>query len=134
MKLKHVVAICILAAMPGFALAQKPAAPAAPAAPSAPKPTKADIQKVVATIIADKAKTKVYCDITKLEQQLAKLDEKKDAKKIEDLGRQSQAMEQKLGPEYVKVMDGMQDVDPDSAEGKDLYSALEPLDKACGKS
>ena len=126
MNWKHVVAACILAALPALALAQKP--------PAAPKPTKADVQKVVQIISADKAKTKIYCDMAKLEDQLGTLDEKKDAKKIEALGKQVEEMSKKLGPEYIKLMDAMQDIDPDSAEGKELASGFESLDKMCGKA
>jgi hypothetical protein len=120
MNWKHLVAICVIAACPSFALAAKP--------------TKADVQKVVATISADKAKVKTYCDMAKLEEQMSKLDEKKDAKKLQELGKQLDALAQKLGPEYVKLMESMQDIDPDSAEGKELTAAFEPLDKQCGKA
>jgi hypothetical protein len=126
MNWKHLVAICVLAAVPALALAQKP--------PAAAKPTKADVQKVVQLISADKAKTKIYCDMTKLEGQLSGLDEKKDAKKIEAIGKQLDEMGAKLGPEYVKLMEAMQEIDPESAEGKELFAAFEPLDKSCGKA
>jgi hypothetical protein len=121
MNWKRVVAICILAAIPAFALA-------------ADKPTKADVDKVVQLISADKAKTKIYCDMAKLERSLDGLDEKKDAKKIEAIGKQLAELGKKLGPEFVKLMDGMQEIDPESAEGKELTAAMEPLDKLCGKA
>ena len=120
MNWKHVVAFCVIAALPSVAIAAKP--------------TKADVVKVVQTISADKAKLKTYCDMAKIEEQMSKLDEKKDAKKLEELGKQLDAMSQKLGPDYVKLMEGMQEVDPDSAEGKELIAAFEPLDKQCGKA
>jgi hypothetical protein len=120
MNWKPLVAACVIAAIPAIAHAQKP-----------PKATKADVQKVVQLITSDKAKTKAYCDLAKLEQEITKLDEKKDAKKIADLNKQLDAIGQKLGPEYGKLMDSMQDVDPDSAEGKELATAFEPLDKLC---
>jgi hypothetical protein len=118
------VAICLIAAFPSVALAQKGGAAAA-------KPTKADIEKVVQIVSADKAKLKVYCDMSKLQEEAQKLDEKKDAKKLADIDKKLEAMGKKLGPEYVKLMQGLQSIDPNSAEGKELYAAFEPLDKMC---
>ena len=117
--------VCALAVfvVPALALAQQNPA----------KPTKADVQKVVQIISADKAKTATYCDLAKLEDQMAEADEKKDNKKLEELGKQADAMSQKLGPEYVKLMAWLEEVDPESKEGKDLSSALEGLDKLCPK-
>jgi hypothetical protein len=124
MNLKIIVAVSVLAAMPAVATAQQA---------TGPKPTKADVQKVVQIISGDKAKTSLYCDLGKLEDEMAQADEKKDQKKSEELGKQADAMGQKLGPEYIKLMAGLEQVDPDSNEGKDLSTALEALDKLCPK-
>jgi hypothetical protein len=124
MNLKLIVAISVLAAIPAVAAAQQA---------TGPKPTKADVQKVVQIISGDKAKTSLYCDLGKLEDEMAQADEKKDQKKSEELGKQADAMGQKLGPEYIKLMAGLEQVDPDSNEGKDLSTALEALDKLCPK-
>lgn len=124
MNLRIAVAVSVLAAIPAFAQAQQS---------TAPKPTKADVQKVVQMIGGDKAKTTLYCDIAKLEEQMAEADEKKDEKKAEALGKQLETMGQKIGPEYVNLMAGLEQVDPDSKEGKELSTALEALDKLCPK-
>jgi hypothetical protein len=124
MNLKLVVTICVLAATPAFA--QQPP-------PAGPKPTKADVQKVVQIISADKAKSAAYCDMAKLDDQIAEADAKKDQKKVDELSKQADAMGQKLGPEYVSLMSGLQQVDPSSADGKDFSAALEALDKLCKK-
>jgi hypothetical protein len=123
MNLKLVVAICVLAATPAFAQAP----------PAGPKPTKADVQKVVQIVSSDKAKTATYCDMAQLDDQIAEADSKKDQKKVDELSKQADALGQKLGPEYVSLMTGLQQVDPSSAEGKDLSTALEALDKLCAK-
>jgi len=120
MTLKIVVAVSAFAAMPAIAQAQA-------------APTKADVQKVVQIISSDKAKTAYYCDIAKLEDEMSQLDEKKDQKKAEELSKQADTLGQKIGPEYVKLMAGLEQVDPDSKEGKDMSSALEQLDKLCVK-
>jgi hypothetical protein len=123
MRHKFVVAVIAIAAMPVCALAQgKP-----------PKASKADVQKVVAMISADKAKTKTYCDMTKMGEQIEAADQAKDTKKVDALSKQMDEMGQKLGPEYVALMDGLQDVDPNSKDGKDIAAMLDGLDKLCGK-
>jgi hypothetical protein len=119
-KLRFAIAVSAIAVMPAVARAEAP-------------PTKADAQKVVQMISADKAKTAAYCDIAKIEDQMAQLDEKKDAKKGEELSKQADALGQKIGPEYVKLMAGLEQVDPDSKEGKELSTTLESLDKLCPK-
>jgi hypothetical protein len=123
MKLKFIVAVIAIAAMPICAQAQnKP-----------PKASKADVQKVVAMISADKAKTQTYCDMTKMGEQIEAADQAKDTKKVDALSKQMDEMGQKLGPEYVALMDGLQDIDPNSKDGKDIAGMLDGLDKLCGK-
>src|SRR5580692_9696933 len=132
MNLKLTVAVFVLVAAPALAQAPKgaPAAKGAPAQKGA-MPTMADVQKVVQIVSADKAKTKIYCDISKLYGQMDALDQKKDKKKIDDLGKQVDTMEPKLGPEYVSLATKLQQLDSNSKDGKDLTTALEALDKLC---
>jgi len=60
-------------------------------------------------------------------------DQKKDTKKIGELSKKMDEMSQKLGPEYIALMDGVQDLDPNSKDGQDIASALDGLDKLCSK-
>lgn len=124
MKLKLIVAILALVAVPLYAQAQEK---------GAPKPTKADADRVVKMISADKAKVKIYCDMAKLDDQIAEADQKKDEKKADALGNQSKALADKLGPEFIALAAGLAELDPDSKESKDLEAALQPLDSLCGK-
>jgi hypothetical protein len=124
MNLKLVAAICVLAATP--TLAQQGAAP-----PAGPKPTKADAQKVVQIISSDKAKMATYCEMAKLDDQMPDAYAKKDQKKIDALEKQSEALSQKLGPEYAALTTGLQQLDPASPETKDFATILEALDKLC---
>ncbi len=124
MKLKIVFAIAAVAATTVLAQAQ-------PAPPNVPRPTKADAQKVVQMISADKAKTQAYCALVKVEDQMAALDPKKDEKKLEQLSDQADALADKIGPDYVKLMQGLEQVDENSAEGKELATILSQLDKLC---
>ena len=121
---KLIIAILVIAAVPVCAQAQKP---------SAATVTKTDVQKVVKLISGDKAKTQTYCDIGKLNEQMAEADETKDAKKLDELSQQIDALGKKLGPEYAALMDGLQDVDPESEDGKQIGLMFQPLDKLCAK-
>jgi mevalonate kinase len=121
---KLIVAVFVIAAVPVYAQAQKP---------STAKVTAADVQKVVTLISGDKAKTQTYCDIGKLNEQIEEANEKKDIKKTEELSQQIDALGKKLGPEYAALMDGLQEVDPESEDGKKIGLMFEPLDKLCAK-
>jgi hypothetical protein len=126
MNLKLIVAISALVAIPALALAQAPQG-------GAPKPSKADVQKVVQIISTDKAKSQAYCDLSKLNDQMMAADQKKDTKTLEALGKQADELVDKLGPEYSKMMDGLDQVDENSPEGKDYVAILSALDKLCTK-
>ena len=121
---KLIVAVFVTAAVPVYAQAQKP---------STAKVTTADVQKVVTLISGDKAKTQTYCDIGKLNEQIEEANEKKDIKKTEELSQQIDALGKKLGPEYAALMDGLQEVDPESEDGKKIGLMFEPLDRLCAK-
>ena len=128
MKLKLVAAISALVAIRALAHAQQGVPP-----PSVPKPTKADVEKVVQIVSSDEAKTQSYCDLNKLYDQLQADVQKNDSKTARALGRQADALLCKLGPEYSKLMDGLDQVDPNSSEGKEFISLLSGLDKLCTK-
>jgi hypothetical protein len=131
MNLKLVVALCLFAAIPAVAYAQNQ--PPANQPPPPPPPTLADVQKVVATINADKAKVQIYCQLAKLNDQMEAAYQKKDNKTVETLANQADALAQKLGPDYAKVMDGLPQIDENSPLGKQMSAALDTLDKQCPK-
>jgi hypothetical protein len=118
---------------------QSPQAPKAPKAPKAAKGSKeettkvAAAQKVVKTISADKAKTQTYCDIGKLGDQIQEADKKNDKKKIDELNSKMDELATKLGPDYIALIGGLDDIDPDSKEAHDIGSALASLDNLCAK-
>jgi hypothetical protein len=122
MKLKLVAAISALA-IPAVAHAQS----------SLPKPTKADAQNVVQIITSDKVKTQAYCDLTKLYDQTEATGQKNDSDTIQTLTKKADTLIANLGPEYSKMMDGLDQVDPTSSEGKEVMSILLELDKLCTK-
>ncbi len=136
MRLKLAIAATLLAATPALA---QPAPPQGgpgrmgppPQQQAAPKPTEAQVQKVVQTISADKTKMDSYCKLAKLQQQMGALDEKKDAKKMQALAQQADTEAEKLGPDFEKMMDGLEQVDENSPEGKKFAAILGTLDSKC---
>ncbi|MFZ0096444.1 MAG: hypothetical protein WB540_12105 [Pseudolabrys sp.] len=124
MNLKLIVGILLITAVPAVAQTQKP---------NVTKVTKAGAQKVIKTISSDKGKNQTYCDIGKLGAQIDEAEQKKDMKKIDELNQKMEELATKLGPEYVALMDGLQDIDPDSKDAQEIGSMLEALDKSCAK-
>jgi hypothetical protein len=124
MKLKLVTAIFALT-IPALAHAQQ-------GGPQS-KPTKADAQNVVQIITSDKVKTQAYCDLNKLEGEVKAADQKNDTKTLEALSKQAKSLVDTLGPEYFKLMDGLEQVDRNSSEAKEFMFILSELDKSCTK-
>jgi hypothetical protein len=129
MNLKLIFAVAALAVVPALALAQQKGAPP----PAAKPPTKAEVQKVVNQIKGDKAKLDAYCQIAKLGDQMQAAAEKKDQKKMDSLNQQAEALSQKVGPDYAKLMEQMEEVDPESKDGKELIALFDSLDASCPK-
>ena len=126
MNLKLIVAISVLAVTPALAQGQMSGPPA-----NAPKPTKTGAQKFVQSIGSDKAKLQTYCDLDKLNQQIYAADEKKDTKTLQDLAPKAVALAEKLGPDYKKLMDELDQADDNSAEFKEIAAAVNSLGKQC---
>jgi hypothetical protein len=126
MNLKLLPVVTILAAAPFVAFAQKD-----DPADHAPKPTLADAQKVVQTISNDESKLQTYCELGKLEDETAKAEDVNDAKAVEALVSKAEALAQQIGPEYVKLVEGLELIDPKSAEGEKFAAVLSGLDDKC---
>jgi len=116
-----IVAISLICAAPLYAQDQQP---------NAPK-LQTDAQRVVSIIKGDKAKTQVYCEINDLGEQIGEADQKQDDNKAEALSRQVTELEKKLGPEYFALVNDLNNVDPNSSEGREIDSILAPLDDFC---
>jgi hypothetical protein len=116
-----IVGILIISTAPPFAQAQQPNA----------AKLKSDAQKVVSIISGDKAKAQAYCQINDLGGQIGEANEEQDNKKAEALSRKVSELEKKLGHEYVALVNGLKDVDPNSPEGAEISSILAPLDDSC---
>jgi len=126
MERKLIVALFALAAMPAFAQQAGPPA-------NVSMPTKAEIQQVIQTVSNDKTKTQQYCELGRINQKMARADHKRDTRALEALGRQADELAEKIGPEFVKFIDALDETDESSNAGKELMAAVETLDKLCEK-
>jgi hypothetical protein len=125
MRLKLFVAVAILVtpSIAAFAQSDEPDNP--------PPPTIEDAQKLVQTIRGDKAKLKTFCELDNLYKQLEEAEERNDMKERDALGVKIGSLEQQFGPDYRRVMEGLEEVDPNSAEGQKLTALFEPLQEKC---
>ena len=92
----------------------------------------AQVQKVVQIIRGNKTKLQQYCEIaTKLDPQIAEAVQRNDPNKLETLVIQADDLAQKIGPEYVALMDGLPQIDANSSEARQITAAFDSLDKLC---
>ncbi len=95
MKAKFVAAAVLLAAISAPAFAQQDKAP--------PPSSKADVEKLVAGIKADKVKLDAFCTFIKLDDEAQKASNAKDEKKAEELSKQADEAMKKIGLDFDKV-------------------------------
>src|SRR6202040_1385048 len=124
MNAKLIVAISVLMVVPALAQAQRGSP-----SPNSSQPTKAEAQKVVQIISGDKVKTQHYCEMGNLNEQMAQAEQKNDTKTLEALGKRADDLAQQIGPEYIKLLEGLEQLDESSTEGRDIIAVLDPLDK-----
>jgi hypothetical protein len=91
---------------------------------------KEEAQKIVKIISSDQSKTQTYCDLVKLSNQI---DQAEANSKADQLYQQMDELVAKFGPEYIELIGELQDMDPNSEDGKEITSTLEALDKLCTK-
>ena len=98
---------------------------------SVPKPTKADAVKVVKIISADKTKIGTYCKLADLGDEIDKSRSAGDNSKVERLSKQADDLGKTLGPEFIRLNAGLEDVDLQSKEGQEMSAEFDKLDKLC---
>jgi len=116
-----IIAILIIGTLPLYAQGQQPNAAR----------LKADAQNVVSIISGDEAKTETYCQVVDLGEQLGRADQEQDSKKSELLSQKIIELEKKLGPEFIALVDGLRDLEPNSRDSQEIGSILEGLDDSC---
>jgi hypothetical protein len=90
-----------------------------------------DAQKVVQAISNDNAKLQAYCELGKLEDQMAKAEEREDTKTVETLFAKVDTLAHQIGPEYLSIVNELEEVDPKSTEGQKLAAIFNTLHDKC---
>jgi hypothetical protein len=97
----------------------------------ASKPTLAGVQHLAEVITGDKSKIRAYCELGGIHDQMEQALDNQDAKAIDALIAKADALEQQLGPEYDKVIEGLEGIDLSSAEGQEIAEVFKTLQKRC---
>ena len=121
MNLKLIVVILVTTAMPMYAQTQDR------------NPVVTAAQRVVEMFSSDPAKVETYCAIGTLGVQIEDANEAKDKKTADVLTQKMRGLENQLGPEYLSLMYGLQDIDPESEDGVEIEAMLRPLDRSCAR-
>ena len=95
-------------------------------------PSKADARRVVEIISSDKAKTQTYCDIQDLGEQMERAYEERNIRLVDELLQKFDTMERALGPEYVALIDALEQFDPEKDKlGAEVMFELTALNRLC---
>ena len=121
MNMKLIVAILVATAMPAHAQAQDR------------NPVVTAAQRVVKIISSDPAKVETYCAIGKLGVQIEDANEAKDKKTADVLMEKMRGLEKRLGPEYLSLMSGLQEIDPETDDGVEIEAMLRSLGRPCAR-
>jgi len=121
MNLKLIVGSLVIATAPGWAAAQSAI-------------TNQDAQQLVETISGDQDKAQSYCDIMKLDDQIAQANERGAG--TDELKQQLKGLEEKLGVEWSTLITAYRDVDLNTRAGLEtaavLQTAINRLNSLCG--
>ena len=97
----------------------------------ASKPTLTGVQHLAEVITGDKSKIRAYCELGGIHDQMEQALDNQDAKAIDALIAKADALEQQLGPEYDKVIDGLERIDLNTAEGQEIADVFKALQEKC---
>ena len=111
-------AILAISAAPMYAEARQPSADT----------LKAEARSFVKIISGDNRKSRTYCKIVELNNQI---DEKEDPIDARKLKKKRDQLEETLGRKYVALVADLMNIDKDSRDYRKIASILEPLDKLC---
>jgi hypothetical protein len=96
-----------------------------------PKLTLVDVQRLAEEIASDKSKLEAYCTLGKVHDEIQQATENNDLGAVEAVTAKTNALEQTLGPEYDRVIDGLDQIDLNTAEGQQLADVFKTLQDKC---
>jgi hypothetical protein len=111
-------AILAISAAPLYAGARQPSADT----------LKAEARGFVKIISGDERKSRTYCKIVELNDQI---DEKEDPIDARKLKKKRDKLDEDLGRKYIALVAGLTHIEKDTRDYRAIVSILEPLDKLC---
>jgi flagellar motility protein MotE (MotC chaperone) len=96
-----------------------------------PKPTLTDVRHLADEIAGDKSKLESYCSLGKLHDEMQQAVENNDLHAIDALTERINTLERTLGPEYDRLIDGLDQIDLNTAEGQHLADVFKSLQDKC---
>ena len=93
---------------------------------------KADVRNAVGMIGGDKAKTQTYCQILDLGRQINQAVREKDQKKAKALSQKIGQSRKQL-PEFILLSNIIEQVDLNSANGREIALIIQSLNQSCGE-
>jgi hypothetical protein len=84
----------------------------------APGPTLAGVQHLAEMITGDQSKLRAYCELGETHDQMQQALDDRDVNAIDALIAKGDALEQQLGPEYDEVIERLEQIDFNTAEGQ----------------
>ena len=87
--------------------------------------------EAVEIISGDRLKTKTYCEIADLGEQIDAANQEQDADKAAELSQKINGLQKNLGPEFLALADDLKSVNPNSKDDQEISSILERLDDLC---
>ena len=97
----------------------------------APKPTLADVRHLAKAITNDESKLRAYCELGGIHDEMQQALDNQDANAIDALIAKADALEQQLGIEYERVIEGLERMDFNTAEGQQIADLFKTLQERC---
>jgi hypothetical protein len=97
----------------------------------ASKPTLTDVQHLAEVITGDKSMLRAYCELGGIHDEMQQALDDQDANAIDALIARADALEQRLGTEYERVIEGLERMDFNTAEGQQIADVFKTLQERC---
>jgi hypothetical protein len=97
----------------------------------APKPTLAGVRHLAEAITSEKSKLRAYCELGGIHDQMQQALDNQDANATDELIAKADALEQQLGKEYDEVIEGLEQMDFNTAEGQQIADVFKAMQEKC---
>jgi hypothetical protein len=84
-----------------------------------------------ASLVVTRQRRRPYCQTLNLTAQLDRADQEKDSKKTKALSQKMDQVQKQLGPEFVALVRGLDSIDLNSPDGREILSIIGTLNQSC---